>query len=410
MVKQSQDSLLPTLGEKISKARLYAMRQLPYWATQFLGLVIVERDLAEPDLILRDDWVGFADPRIGDWEIEVIATKLVKGLMHLWQRHAQRHDSLGVPLGDDDYWIQACNMEVDDDIVRAGMPYPPSRPPVLPQDHGMEEGNLAEEYFSTLISQRPELDPPPRNGSCQGPRSPDEGDGEDLPDGAGRSHSEQVQRSMEMAQEAASYADEHGEGSVMAGILYRSKKMLESKIDWKARLRSQVLRAVNYEKGHRENNWKRPARRQLGNVMMPTQRAPVPRVAVVVDTSGSMLHLLEQAMPEVQSILKASGAEVEYCQCDDTVHQLEQVRSTFSIKEMNFRGGGGTDFRPAFKALEELPPKRRPNVIVFITDGYGPAPEFAPRGMRTIWGMLGGTTPPAQWGESTLITVDSEEE
>lgn len=44
-----------------------------------------------------------------------------------------------------------------------------------------------------------------------------------------------------------------------------------------------------------------------------------------------------------------------------------------------------------------VPGKHRPDLIVYFTDGYGPAPTQKPR-VPVIWCLLPGGEPPADWG------------
>lgn len=61
--------------------------------------------------------------------------------------------------------------------------------------------------------------------------------------------------------------------------------------------------------------------------------------------------------------------------------------------------------RPAFDALLRRPTERRPHIIVFATDGFGPAPITAPRDVLVIWLLVGAqAVRPARWGE--VVRVD----
>ena len=64
----------------------------------------------------------------------------------------------------------------------------------------------------------------------------------------------------------------------------------------------------------------------------------------------------------------------------------------FAISALN---SGGTDLRPPFEP--EILCKLRPDVVVYFTDGCGPAPERPPR-MPVIWCLTPIGDPPARWG------------
>jgi predicted metal-dependent peptidase len=104
----------------------------------------------------------------------------------------------------------------------------------------------------------------------------------------------------------------------------------------------------------------------------------VPRIAVLADTSGSIPpDLLDRFGAEIAAIARRTGAEVHVFVCDAAVHEHAVLRpgeARGALGRVRFRGGGGTDFRPAFAAMEAC----APSVAVCLTDMDGPAPERAP--------------------------------
>jgi predicted metal-dependent peptidase len=68
------------------------------------------------------------------------------------------------------------------------------------------------------------------------------------------------------------------------------------------------------------------------------------------------------------------------------------------------KGGGGTDFRPAFKWMEENDVV--PDVLLYLTDGYGTFPEEAPE-YPVIWGDISGQPKNYPWGD--VVEVPTEE-
>src|ERR1019366_3150390 len=101
---------------------------------------------------------------------------------------------------------------------------------------------------------------------------------------------------------------------------------------------------------------------------------------------------------EARGAIVASGAEdAWFIQADtDLSTKVERVRAN-DLLNVNITGRGGTDFRPAIKAACELYP--RPNIIIYYTDGYGPAPDHAPQGIEVVWCLVGSIVKgPASWG------------
>ena len=63
-------------------------------------------------------------------------------------------------------------------------------------------------------------------------------------------------------------------------------------------------------------------------------------------------------------------------------------------------GRGGTDLRPPFAA--DLLRKHRPNLVLYFTDGCGPAPENPPR-MPVIWVLTDSGQMPCKWGRKVRM-------
>jgi predicted metal-dependent peptidase len=122
-------------------------------------------------------------------------------------------------------------------------------------------------------------------------------------------------------------------------------------------------------------------------VVLPALRRPVPEVAVVCDTSGSMTDdLLAAALAEVEGLLSALGLarQLRVLACDTAVAPVQRVSSA---RQVQLAGGGGTDMGAGIAAAYALRP--RPAITVVLTDGYTPWPAQPPKGMRVIAGLLG---------------------
>ena len=192
----------------------------------------------------------------------------------------------------------------------------------------------------------------------------------------------------------------HGQRAPWDGVVN------ERAIEWVAAYRADGD-VEGFAAGAVEHRYDGPSRRQAGigygtgRPVLPRLRAPMPRVAVAVDTSGSMSGGdLDRAMGETSAILRAIGAPVTFLACDAAVHGVAKVAH---LGQVQLKGGGGTDFRPIFEALADMRP--RVDVVVVMTDGYGPAPDEELTGLRTIWLLIGGNErAPAAWG--TTVCVD----
>jgi predicted metal-dependent peptidase len=104
----------------------------------------------------------------------------------------------------------------------------------------------------------------------------------------------------------------------------------------------------------------------------------------------------------VRAVFEAAHADVTWVQCDAAIAEVLTLTSVADIDRITLKGGGGTDFRPPFALVDKLPDSARPQVMVYVTDGQGTAPTYAPS-YKVIWALLGGSVAPASWGTAVLI-------
>jgi predicted metal-dependent peptidase len=248
-------------------------------------------------------------------------------------------------------------------------------------------------------------------GSCAGRPVPGEPEDQGGGKGDGRSDAELDRINRQTAEAIQEHASK-GRGNMPASLKRWAEGFLQPpKIPWRAKLARLVRSACAWRPGAVDHRWDGPGRRQAGlgygpgRPVMPRLRAPVPRVAIAVDTSGSMgTQEIIDALRESRGVLTAVGAEVDFVSCDAQVHGLGKVTRIEDVAKL-LKGGGGTDFNPVFEALEKRRP--RPEVLIFLTDGCGPAPELPPSWCKTIWVLVGPYKQrPVAWGEA--IEVDNE--
>ena len=201
----------------------------------------------------------------------------------------------------------------------------------------------------------------------------------------------------------------HGKqpGTVSAGLLRWAEEVLSPKVNWRAVLAAELRRAIAEVSGAVDYSYRRPSRRSAvaGPVVLPALRRPVPEVAVVCDTSGSMTEdLLAMVLAEVEGLLRALGLarQVRVLACDTAVAPVQRVSSA---RQVELIGGGGTDMGAGIGAAAALRP--RPAVAVVLTDGYTPWPAAAPKGMRVVVGLLGETAPDGPpWARAVRVSPD----
>jgi hypothetical protein len=180
----------------------------------------------------------------------------------------------------------------------------------------------------------------------------------------------------------------HGVG-VSPGPCEQDLRLGRGQLNWPRILRRFVGRELESRP-----MYNRPPRRfpdLVGIVPGQRRQQAKPRIMAVIDTSGSMSRsLLERISGELARLARRFCVKV--VECD------EKVRRTYDFRPLTkVVGRGGTDFRPPLKRA--FLRKHRPDLILFFTDGHGPAPARPP-GRPLIWCLTDQGQRPADWGQA----------
>jgi predicted metal-dependent peptidase len=376
--------------------------------------------IAEPDsgtVRVDEGWRMRADPELtAGWTAAQLGSVLIHHVCHLLRTHAERAQAAGVGPDEARTWIRAADAEINDDLVPAGLELPGQ--PVLPHHLGAPDGLLAEQYFDGIRARGERggrggdtTDRSAQSGAGEAAGSwLDCGSGADgvlrPGDGTGGLPGWQAELlRRQVAQDVLAHAKQAG--TVPAGLLRWAEEFLHPKVDWRRLLAAELRRAVAQVAGAVDYSYRRPSRRAAiaGDVVLPALRRPVPEVAVVCDTSGSMTEdLLAMVLAEVEGLLRALGLarQVRVLACDTAVAPAQRVSSA---RQVQLVGGGGTDMGAGIAAAVALRP--RPAVTVVLTDGYTPWPAAAPKGTRVVVGLLGADAPDAPpWARAVRVVPD----
>jgi predicted metal-dependent peptidase len=376
----------------IAAARLWAASRFPYLASGLFGITPVEAP-GIGTVAVDERWLLWIDPQIAAaWSPAQFGSLLVHHVCHLLREHGQR-----AAIAADEQaeaWVQCADAEINDDLADS-LELPGI--PVLPAHLGGQPGRLAENYFAAWRHGTRAWDLDCGSGA-DGRTRPWEGDAEGLPRWQAR-----LLRQL-VAQEIVRHGKEAG--NVPAGLLRWADDVLEPKVNWRRALTAELRKAVADTIGAVDYSYRRPSRRAsvAGDVVLPALRRPVPEVAVVCDTSGSMTEdLLAAALAEVDGLLRALGLarQLRVIACDTAA---DTARRVTSARQVELTGGGGTDMGVGIAAAAALQP--RPAVTVVLTDGYTPWPESQPRGMRVIVGLLGEDAPDGPgWARAIRVSL-----
>ena len=151
--------------------------------------------------------------------------------------------------------------------------------------------------------------------------------------------------------------------------------------------------------------WLPPNRRHISQgLYLQSSRKERLQAAVAIDTSGSTTADLPQFFSELTSLLNTFGDyELTVVQCDCEIQNVEKfdAYNPFHSTDWKAYGHGGTDFRPPFVYVAEHP-EIEPSCLIYITDGYGPAPDNPPP-YPVLWLLTGDGEKPAPWGRELRL-------
>jgi predicted metal-dependent peptidase len=398
----------------LAAARLWATDRFPYLATGLFGAEVVAAP-GSGTVSVDESWRMRADPDLtAGWTAAQLGSVLVHHVCHLLRTHGERAQAAGVSLHDAPRWVQAADAEINDDLVPAGLDLPGR--PVLPADLGAPDGLLAEQYFVASTTDRSGKNKNEDGAAEKKMSLAAAGDWLDCGSGAdgvprpddGPSARPAWQADLlrrQVAQDVIAHSKQAG--NVPGGLLRWAEEILNPKVNWRKVLAAEVRRAVAEVSGAVDYSYRRPSRRAAvaGNVVLPALRRPVPDVAVVCDTSGSMTEdLLAAALAEVEGLLRALGMarQVRVLACDYAAGPAHRVSSA---RQVELVGGGGTNMGTGIAAAVALRP--RPAITVVLTDGYTPWPTAAPKGTRVVIGLLGAGAPDAPaWARAVRVDPD----
>lgn len=453
---------------KMAAGRLRAVQDYPYFSSVLFALVPVPVPGIGTWAIDPKWRLYFDPQTVEDWTVEQVEFAWLHEAGHALREHARRAKSIGVTPATHDVWNVAGDCEINDDLLRDRLTPPfevchPGRFGFADGDFAesyysrlMEQVNNArandhsdgsgggqgdqsaagsgagDDDSASGGSSSPGNDDsatPPgagrqrgTGGQISGVPIPDCGSGADgvprpwdkpeAADGSGKAadgtegvnDAEQVVIRRKVAQDVLDAAKK-GRGSVPGGLERWAQATLEPpKIPWRTVLRSAVRGGYAEAAGKMDYTFSRPSRRRVPNVVLPALRAPIPRVAIVVDTSGSMGQTdINAAWVEVLGALKALGSRREHLTvwaCDADAEKVSNLHGD----RPHLYGGGGTNMGVGMEKAMDVPRHERPNVLVVLTDGETPWPAQAPKDTPVVVGLIGTNPPPApEWARSVLI-------
>ena len=182
-------------------------------------------------------------------------------------------------------------------------------------------------------------------------------------------------------------------------------------IPWRDKLKYVLRRASGrIAAGQADFSMRKPSRRSYAlGILRPgmIEQKIVP--AFLRDTSGSMgEEQLKSATIESCGVMSQLGVDKAwYMDADADVSQAKMV-GLKELKTMPVIGGGGTNFIPGIEAMKKVKP--RPDIVIYMTDGAGTAPEFPPKEFELVWCIVPSPYQeiPASWGTVIVMSDDKK--
>jgi predicted metal-dependent peptidase len=189
-------------------------------------------------------------------------------------------------------------------------------------------------------------------------------------------------------------------GQLPGGIALAVAEAMRPRIDWKS-----ITRRFAQELATADYSWRTPNPRYIaGGFCLPVLRSEgMGILVVVIDSSGSTVHVLPVFKAELQSIVDECQPERTIVIMVDAEVQRVDVFERGEPIEFNVVGFGGTDFRPAFDYVERE--QINPCGLIYLTDGYGYFPDDPPS-YPVLWAITSqGITAPS--GETVFVDVST---
>jgi predicted metal-dependent peptidase len=407
------------LRDWVSKARVRLISRVPffgYLAMQLRPRMALPQDNVPTAGISRDGTVvcnyDFFNTLSAKQQAWVVAHEVLHPAMQFWQRRGMRNHSLANIAHDlsFNYWIEQTGkgeLEAPNGILDD------------PKFHGM----AMEEIYAYLMKGDPgtpgiTVVQTHGGGSVTIDVNGDNGGYDDCRDDLNSSkQGQQAANGSKSAQRAIDnnwklnisaakqkHEQTKGKGSLPAGLRRWIQELLHPQLEWQ-----ELLRRWAGENGKPDDySFRRPSRRSYGmGVILPgLANGGHADVCFLLDTSGSMSDgELKAGLSEAHGILDEMGSEILAISCDAAVHTAMEIED---IHQFEMKGGGGSNFIPAFDYLQEVGFE---GAVIAMTDGMIDVPDEQPHNLKgCLWLTAERYSPPTErWGDHIAIKMPGEE-
>ena len=434
MPKQQKVSYEGQCMAALSVARAFIKKEAPYYSTVIYGFIPYFAEgfgtlgvSPGMSLIIDPQWYVEMDKEVGHvtgMPKDVATYKMQAGVLvheagHIL-RGLERMDSMKRSGIDKGIINKGFDIPINDDILSTGWLLP--KWGCTSDTFGFPKGLTGEQYVELLLEMQQEnptkfeeltAEGQVANGSCGGCAGNGDEELEAKADAiAGRSKADKAhirKEALAQVREAAAA----GRGNLPSSL----KELIEmdgrkSVVPWKTRCQRVIRRTSGVVMaGRADYSMRRPSKRSwTRGIIRPGMIDKKPEILLLEDSSGSMEHdQILSVRAEMKGIFTQLGlTDAWFCDIDAAVSMKPRRIRLVDLASLPVHGRGGTDFRPGIELAESLNP--RPDIVIYHTDGDGPAPLKPPKNMVVIWCIV--PTPhgrrPADWGELVLVSNDQE--
>jgi predicted metal-dependent peptidase len=371
-----------TYLEKIEKAKAKLMLEQPYFGTVAASLKLEENN--ELLTFLSDgEALRYNSEYIDRLNVEEVEFVMANGAMHAVLKHQDRSAGRTQWL-----WQTATDYVVNSMLVKNGM--------LLPEYANYEhkfDGMYAEEVYQML---RDEMmnDEFATEEQVEQVMDSDDVHDENItmqkenaasPDAPEQKHDKNSEEKVESSSTPSQNSEElkeqfeqifqklNRQDTLPKDLQFVVPEYFSHKVDWREYLYGYIASYAKSTYSFVPPNMKYLYR----GIYLPSLSSDLLRIVIAIDTSGSVDEtLLSTFLGEVNSIMQSyPNYEIDLLTADAKI-QSHKVFLPGENLDYEVSGGGGTDFRPVFKYIDQQ--INYPTLLLYFTDGMGTFPETEP--------------------------------
>lgn len=347
----------------IEEAIFRSIKKYPYFARGFLAMTAIREDRCKTMGIDKYWRLYYNHEFLSELKSYFIPDIFAHELEHLLRNHHDRGKGK-IP----NIWNLATDAEINDDYDSLPIDC------ILPSTLGCDAHLAAEDYYNKILSSDDNIES--LKGACSG--------------GSGAGNEQEWERDppdekslidtdimiSDIAADIVSYHNKHP-GNVSDELVVWANAVRKGKlpkISWQKIIGSKIR---NFTAGRSNYTWGKINRRQDSRdaFILPGLHRPIPDIAIIVDTSGSMNELGDWVAGCINDVVKMKCNSV-LISCNCSVVGTKKLKNWSDVKTCI--GGGGTDMTVGIEFAKNY------DLIIVLTDGYTPWPDVWPRKLFAV--------------------------